>query len=295
MHRVLRRLALIPLLCLASASAAGVGTADLLIIPTPASAAEMSMGAAGRALVRGPAAALGNAAGLGSGFSAAGGRWNLQTTSVSVSGAFGVGTGTHLGLGLRYLGRGGLVERDRYGTETGEYSYGSGTAGGGLSWGLAEGLSVGGSLAAAWEKIDNESGTGLAAGIGLQVEPMDDLATGVLLDGLGQAPSWSGVHKDMPTTLWLGSSYSVSEMLTGFGGARIGFSTACSYGGGVKALFQGLTASVGYDLSEEAEMQGAFGGVGYVYRTSETYLVEVAFSQRSELSWPVMAGLSVWF
>jgi hypothetical protein len=280
---------------MASISTAGVGTADLLLIPTPASAAEMSMGAAGRALVYGPAAALGNLAGLGNGFSAAGGRWNLQTTSVSVSGAFGVGPGTHLGLGLRYLGRGGLVERDRHGTETGEYSYGSGTAGAGLAWALAEGLSVGGSLAAAWEKVDDQGGTGITTGLGIRATPLDNLVAGALLDGLGQAPSWGGVHKDMPTTLWLGSSYSASEMLGGFGGARIGLSTACSYGGGLKAIFRGLSVSVGYDLSEEEEMEGVFGGVGYVYRTSETYLVEVAFSQRSELSWPVMAGLSVWF
>ncbi|MBD3370040.1 hypothetical protein GF402_06735 [Candidatus Fermentibacteria bacterium] len=295
MHRVLRRVALIPLFCLASESVAGGGTADLLLIPTPASATEMSMGAAGRALASGPGAVLGNVAGLGSGFSAAGGRWNLQTTSVSASAAFRVGTGAHVGVGLRYLGRGGLVERDQQGAETGEYSFSSGTAGAGLSWRVGEDFAVGGSLGAAWENVADEGGTGLTAGLGIRGRPVENLVAGVLVDGLGQPPSWNGVYKDMPTTVWTGAAYSLSETLTGFGGARIGFNTAAAYGGGARALWGGLSVSAGYDLSAEAEMEGLFGGVGYVYRTTETYLVEVAFSQRAELSWPVMAGLSVWF
>ncbi len=296
MERVLRCSALICLLALAGTAAAGEpGTADLLVLQSPAFPGRLAMGAAGFALAGGPDALFGNPAMLSSGFAAAGGRWNLGTTSAAAAGAFGLGEGLRGAVGLRYLGRGNMTGRDEYGEQTGVYSYGTGLVAGGFCGEFVSGLSWGASMAAAWEKIDAETGSGFALAAGAAWSSPFGLRAGLALRGLGQAPSWNGIHKDMPTTVDAGAEMPVYGPLLAFAGGQLGFSTASAGSFGLRGGVSGLGLSCGYTLGEEEETSGVFGGLSYRYSAAETYTVEIATSQRDVLDWPVMAGLTVVF
>lgn len=296
MERVLRCSALICLLALAGTAAAGEpGTADLLVLQSPAFPGRLSMGAAGFALAGGPDAVFGNPAMLTAGFAAGGGRWNLGTTSAAAAGAFGLGGGLRGAAGFRYLGRGDMTGRDEYGAQTGVYSYGTGLMAGGFSGDFAPGLSWGASMAVAWEKIDAETGTGFSANLGMRARTDAGLRAGLALRGLGQAPSWDGIRKDMPITLDAGAEMPVSDRLDLFAGGQLGFSTSSAGSAGLRGSVSGLGLSCGYTLGEEEETSGVFGGLSYRYRAAETYTVEIATSQRDVLDWPVLAGLTVVF
>ena len=298
MRRVLRgpALALLLLLTLPCLSRAGSGTADLLIIPSPGYPGHMRFGCAGPALAGGPAALDGNPAAMTPGFAAAGGRWNLGTTEVSASGAFRLSGSLLAGIGARYLGRGGLVERDAEGLETGEYSFSSGMAGGGVSRTLFGGWSAGIALGVVWEDVGDQGGSGFTASAGILGTPSDRLTVGALLRGVGSSPSWNGIHKDMPTEIDAGARYTFNRLVSAFGGGKLGFNTPGSFCLGVEFMESGFSVSAGYELSPDVdEATGIFGGIGYTYRSGEVYSVELAFSQRDRLEWPVLAGLSVLF
>ena len=294
MERVLRCSALI-LLAIAGAAQAGTGTADLLVVQSPGFPGRLAMGAAGYALGAGPDAVFGNPALLSGGFAAGGGRWNLQTTSAAAAGAFRLGQGIRGGIGFRYLGRGDIVSRDQYGNETGVYSYGSGMAAAGVSGRFGELLGWGGSMAVAWEKIGENTGTGFSASLGLQARTDMGLLAGLAVRGLGSAPSWNGVHKDMPITVDGGVSVDLARSMSVFGGGQIGVSTSSAGSVGLRGGVSGLGLCGGYTLGEEDETSGLFGSVSYEYHAAETYVVELATAQRDVLEWPVLAGLTVIF
>ncbi len=296
MRGVLRCFTLALLLILPCISLAGSGTADLLIIPSPAYPGHLRFGCAGPVLVAGPAALDGNPAAITPGFAAAGGRWNLGTTEVSASGAFRLSGSLLAGVGARYLGRSGLVERDAEGNETGEYSFSSGMATAGVSRTLIEGWSGGVSLGVVWEDVGDQGVSGFTASLGILGAPSDGLTVGALLRGVGSSPSWNGIHKDMPTEIAVGARYTFHRLVSAFGGGRLGFNTPDSFCLGIEFEQGGFALSGGYELSPDVdEATGIFGGIGYTYRSEEVYTVELAFSQRDRLEWPVLAGLSVLF
>lgn len=297
MDRVLHRSALTALLLLAAAVRAGEpGTADLLVVQSPGFPGRLSMGAAGFGLAAGPDAVFGNPAMLTPGFAAGGGRWNLGTTSAAAAGAFGLGGGLRGGAGFRYLGRGNITGRDQYGNETDVYTYGTGMAGGAVCGELGMGLSWGASLAVAWESIGSMSGSGFSGAVGLRGRTAAGLEAGLAVRGLGQTPSWNGIHKDMPTTLDGGVGLRVSKNLDLFGGGRLGLSTSSAGSVGLRGGVSGLALSTGFTLAEAEEQGGFFGGLAYEYSAgAESYLVEISTSQRDQLDWPVLAGLTVGF
>jgi len=284
------------LLVSASAAHAGAGTADLLIIPSPGFAGQMRFGCAGAALADGPAAIDGNPAAISPGFAASGGRWNLGTTGVAASGTFRIADHLLAGLGARYLGRSGLVERDETGAVTGEYSFSSGIASIGASRGFGGGFSAGASVGIVWEDVGEMGATGFTTSAGVRLAPSDRLEMGAVVRGLGSSPSWNGIHKDMPTEVSAGARYRFGELFSLFGGARYGFDTPDAFCLGLELTGAGFSLSGGWEESPgEDEVTGLFGGLGYTYVTGEVYRIEMAVSQRDRLDWPVVAGLSVLF
>lgn len=274
-------------------AAGGTGTADLLVLSSPGSPALMMYGPAGRALGSGPAAVLGNPALSGDGFSASGGRWNLSTTAVSAAGGISPGQVT-FAAGLTYIGKGGLVRRDQFGQAMGEYAFSSGSALAGLSFPMGGRFRGGLSAGLAWEDPGTGTGTGLTASAGVAGEPLEGLRFGVGVTGLGSAPSWNGIRKDMPVTVSAGAEWSASRTLGVFMGGDMGFSTAGSLGGGIQVSIDDLTVSAGYSLYPgERETTGIFGGFRYSYESGGTYIIEAAFAQRESMDWPLMAGISV--
>jgi hypothetical protein len=99
----------------------------------------------------------------------------------------------------------------------------------------------------------------------------------------------------MPTTVDAGAQVPLSDMVSAFAGGQLGLSTSSAGSAGLAGGLSGLGLSCGYTLGEEDETSGVFGGLSYSYRAAETYVVEVATSQREVLDWPVMAGLTVVF
>jgi hypothetical protein len=296
MRGVLRGTALALLLILPGASGAGSGTADLLIIPSPGYPGHLRFGCAGPALTGGPAALDGNPAAISPGFAAAGGRWNLGTTEVSASGAFRLSGSLHAGIGARYLGRSGLVERNEEGVETGEYSFSSGMVSAGVSRTLVGSWSGGVSLGVVWEDVGDRGGSGFSASAGILGRPADGLTIGATLRGVGSSPSWNGIHKDMPTEIAAGVRYSFYRFVSVFGGGRLGFNTPDSFCLGLEFEHSGFSMSGGYEHTPDVdESTGIFGGIGYTYRSAEVYSIELAFSQRDLLEWPILAGLSILF
>jgi hypothetical protein len=253
----------------------------------------MMYGPAGGALASGPGAILGNPALAGSGFTASGGRWNLSTTAISAAGGLSTGRVT-LAAGMLYIGKGDLTGRDPYGEVTGGYSFSTGCALAGASLPFGGWLRAGLSAGFAWEDPGDGIGTGITAAAGIAGEPVESFRFGATVTGLGVAPSWNGIRKDMPTAVSTGVEWSVSTALDLFAGGGLGFSSAGSFGGGACLRIGDLSCSAGYSVSpSEEEITGIFGGLRYVYLTGGTYIVEAAFSQRQSMDWPVMAGISV--
>ncbi len=291
-----RILCCIPLIAASLAIAGETGTADLLVLSSPGFPSTMMLGPAGCAISTGPGSMLSNPALCKTGFSAAGGRWNLETTAVSIAGAFSAGSDIEVGTGLVYLGRGGLIGRDESGAVTGEYSYSTGCAMAGVSFPLAGWIDAGVSAGLSWENVAAEGGTGINANAGLAFKPDGGLLAGIVITGVGQAPSWQGIRKDMPTEISAGASYRISSIMTGFAGGKIGFSTSDAFGCGMSINYSEYGCSAGYQYSPgEDEISGFFAGLRYTYESGGSYTIEAAISQRDELSWPVLAGLSVSF
>jgi hypothetical protein len=263
------------------------------VLSSPSGPSSMMYGPAGYALAFGPGAVLGNPALAGSGFTASGGRWNLSTTAISAAGGLSPG-GVTIAAGMLYIGRGDLTGRDASGVVTGGYSFSTGCALGGAAFPVGRWLHAGISAGVAWEDPGNGIGTGLAAGAGIAGEPFGGLRFGACVTGLGVAPSWNGIRKDMPSTVSTGVEWSISPVLDLFAGGGLGLSTSSSIGGGACLHIGDLACSAGYNASpSEDETTGIFGGLRYVYRSGGTYTIEAAFMQRHSMDWPVMAGISV--
>ncbi len=274
--------------------AGDTGTADLLAISAPGFPSVMMMGPAGKALAAGPESVTGNPAMIVSGFTAAGGMWNLQTTGISVAGGFSAGSDISISGGLTYLGRSGILRRDETGSVTGEYSYGAGTALAGVSFLLAPWLRGGVSAGVSWENIAEQGGTGLTCSAGLRTDFQNGMKAGIVISGIGRAPAWNGIRKNMPTEISAGVSYPFGSIFTGFTGGRIGFSTSDALGGGLRIEYADMVFSGGYGYAPgEDEISGFFAGLQYNYVSSGTYTIEAAVSQRDDLSWPVFAGISI--
>lgn len=277
------------------ASFAGdTGTADLLVISAPGFPSVMMMGPAGKALAVGPESVTGNPAMIVAGFTAAGGMWNLQTTGISVAGGFSAGSDMSISGSITYLGRGGMLRRDETGSITGEYSFGAGTTLLGVSFLLTPWLRGGVSAGISWEDLGEQGETGLTSSAGLAVDFQEGIKVGVVVSGIGQAPSWNGIRKNMPTEVSAGVSYQFGSMFTGFAGGRTGFFTSDAFGGGLRIEYADLGFSAGYGyVPGEDEISGFFAGLQYNYTSEGTYTIEAAVSQRDELSWPVFAGISI--
>ena len=266
----------------------------MLVISAPGFPSVMMMGSAGKALAAGPESVTGNPAMINPGFTASGGRWNLQTTVVSVAGGFSAGSDMNFSAGITYLGRGGMLRRDETGLVTGEYSFGAGTALLGMSYLLTPWLKGGISAGVSWEDIGEQGGTGLTCSAGLAADLPKGMKAGIVVSGIGQAPSWNGIRKNMPTEVSAGVSYPFGTILTCFAGGRAGFATSDAFGGGLKIEYSDLCISGGYQyVPGEDEISGFFVGLQYNYTSGGTYTIEAAASQRDELSWPVFAGISI--
>ncbi len=271
-----------------------IGTADLLAVRSPGFPAIMMFGPTGKALASGPEAVTGNPALISTGFTAAGGRWNLQTTGVSVAGAFSGGTSIDIAAAVTYLGKGGILRRDEYGSVTGEYSYSTGTACAGASFSILPWLRAGGSAGVAWENIDDQAGTGIIASAGIAAEIGGTGTAGITISGLGVPPEWNGVSKAMPVEVSAGASWKFNQVLTCFAGTGIGFSTSSSFGGGLSLELAELGLTAGYSfVPGEEEITGLFAGLQYTYVSGGTYIIEASVSQRDRMDWPVLAGISV--
>jgi len=252
------------------------------------------MGPAGKALACGPESVTANPALIETGFTASGGSWNLSTTGVSIAGGFSAGSDMNFSGGVTYLGRGGMPSRDETGSITGEYSYSSGTAIAGGSYHLNSWLRAGLSVGLSWENIGEQSGTGLTCSAGLAAGMPDGLLAGITVTGIGQAPAWNGITKNMPTEISAALSYPFGSVAACFAGGRLGFSTSNAIGGGLKIEYSDIGLSAGYQYTpDEDEISGFFAGLQYRYTSGGVYTIEAAVSQRDELGWPVMAGISV--
>ena len=188
------------------------------------------------------------------------------------------------------------MRRDETGEVTGEYSFSTGFASVGGAISLGPWLSAGGSAGLSWESIAGESATGLGVSLGLSGEPWTGVRGGLSVTGLGSAPSWNGIHKDMPTIVSAGVEAVVATGLSAFAGGELGLSTADSFGAGLSMALSGFRVSAGYGLSPgEDEISGLFGGFSYTYESGGSYTMEAAFTQRGNLDWPILAGISVEF
>jgi len=254
----------------------------------------MMMGPAGKALAAGPESVTGNPAMIVSGFTASGGSWNLQTTGISVAGGFSAGSDMSIAGGVTYIGRGGILRRDETGSITGEYSFSTGSALAGVSFSLTSWLRGGISAGTTWENIAEQGGIGLNCSAGLAADFKEGMTIGIAVSGVGHAPSWNGIRKNMPTEVSAGVSYPFGTIFTGFAGGRIGFSTSDAFGGGLRVEYSDMSISAGYQYAPgEDEISGFFAGLQYNYVSEGTYTIEMAISERDELSWPVLAGISI--
>lgn len=252
------------------------------------------MGPAGKALAAGPESVTANPAMITSGFTASGGSWNLQTTGISVAGGFSAASDMNFSAGITYLGRAGILRRDDTGLITGDYSFSSGSALAGVSYLLAPWLKGGVSAGLSWENIGEQGGTGLTCSAGLAADLPEGITAGIVVSGIGQAPSWNGIRKDMPTEVSAGVSYPFGTILTCFAGCRAGFFTSDAFGGGLEIEYSDFDLTAGYQyVPGEDEISGFFAGLQYKYTSGGTYTIEAAVSQRKELNWPVFAGISI--
>ncbi len=231
---------------------------------------------------------------IGSGFTASGGRWNLQASCVSASGGFSAGPSTRIAAAVTYLGKGGLLRRDETGSITGEYSYSTGALMTGASHSLTPWLRGGISFGLSWENIDSGSGTGITASAGLAADVTERGTAALSITGAGSPPEWNGITKDMPTSINLGGSWRFNSILSTFAGGGIGLSTSSSFGGGLTLALEDISFTGGYRFTmDQDETTGFFAGVRYTYESAGTYIIEASVSQRDQLEWPVLAGISI--
>jgi|WetSurMetagenome_2_1015567.scaffolds.fasta_scaffold05917_5 hypothetical protein len=295
MDREIRDLALILVLG-ASAGASGPGTADGLVLAVPAFAGQMMLGEAGWAIAGGADAAAGNPACLGSGFTATGGRWSLETTVASAAGAFRPAPGIAAGGVLRYAGSGGIQGRDLYGSPTGEYSWSSGAAGVSVSFPLPAGLRGGLSASTLWESIEDDDAAGFSSSAGVSYIGGDSFEAGIALRNAGAAPSWDGITKNLPTEVSLGAKTGLVQGVSLAGGASIGFWTASRFSACAICAVGGLSAAAGWTLVPgEDQASGPFGGLGWEFSQGSTYSAALSVRRMGDMSWPVLAGISVAF
>lgn len=291
---MLRNSALI--LLLASAAAASMGTADALMLVSQGFAAQMRLGSASWAVGEGAWAVTANPALTSPGFHGAGGRWNLEATTVSVAGGFGAGGGFVAGGALRFLGRGGLVARDETGQATGEYTWSSGALTAGGAFTPIPSVSIGAAMGPLWERAGSDGASGFYMSAGAGFRPSDALLLGAALHNAGFAPSWDGIHKDMPTEMSAGASVALPAGLRAVAGGVYGFSTSSRASLAAEFAWSGLSFSAGYELAPDSpELNGAFGGIEYRFVEEGTYGASLAFRQSSDLAWPVLGGLSIEF
>ncbi|NLP06278.1 hypothetical protein GX411_10065 [Candidatus Fermentibacteria bacterium] len=291
---MLRNSALI--LLLASAAGASTGTADALLLVSQGFASQMRLGSASWAVGEGAWAVTANPSLTAPGFHGAGGRWNLEATTVSVAGGFGAGGGFLAGGALRFLGMGGLIARDETGQATGEYTWSSGALTAGGSFALSPSVRLGASLGPVWESAGSDGASGFSASAGACFRPSEGVLLGAALHNAGFAPSWDGIHKDMPTEVSAGVSVTLPAGLRAVAGGVYGFSTSARASLAGEFSRSGLSISAGYELTPDSpEMNGAFGGVEYRFVEQGTYGASLAFRQSRDLSWPMLAGLSIEF
>lgn len=254
----------------------------------------MMLGPAGRAIAAGPESAFANPALIQTGFTASGGRWNLATTSVSVAGAFAGGASVDFGGGVTYLGKGGMTKRDEEGVVTGEYSFSTGMALTGASFSVLSWLRGGLSAGLAWQSIDGTTGTGLTLSAGIAADPSETLTAGMALTGIGSPPAWQGIRKDMPIEFSAGAAWDWIPEVGVYGGGRVGLSTSDAFCAGLVVRLRELELSAGYTIVPgEGEISGLNAGLSYCYVSDGKYMVEASVRQAAQLSWPVLAGISV--
>jgi len=283
------------ILIIAAAAPASVGTADLLVLSSPGFPSVMMLGPGGSALCEGPEASSGNPALITTGFTAAGGKWNLGTTAVSTAAGFRV-QGMDMSVSVRTLGRANIIRRDASGEATGGYSYSTGSMVAGLSFAVLPWLRAGLAAGTAWEKVDYEEGMGPVFSAGLAFTPSGFFRAGLAVDGLGNSPDWNGIHKAMPVRISMAAAVFPFTFAAFFAGASEGLNTTGSFGGGAVFSLADMEISGGYGFSPgEAEISGFFAGLRYSYGSRKTYVVELSCAERHDLSRPVMAGLSVRF
>jgi hypothetical protein len=280
-----------------SNSTADSGSADLLFLSTPAFPEQMSMGPADFTLAGGCQAVFGNPSMIGEGLAFSGGRWLLETTTVSAAAGFRIMQDLRLGIGLRYFGRGGLEGTDEQGNPTGEFSFSSGIFGSGFSFQPFGDWRAGMFFGIAWEKIGNTGGTGFTFSTGISGHVGNYLELGVSITNLGKSPSWNSIHKDMPAELSAGAAFSFTDDIKAFGAYKLGFSTVNRFGGGMEFSVTGLKISGGYQFApDHQEAGGIFSGILYRIDTEEeSYSISFAMQQKDELNWPLIAGLSILF
>lgn len=291
---MLRNSALI--LLLASSAAAATGTADALLLVSQGFAAQMRLGSASWAVGEGAWAVTANPALASPGFHGAGGRWNLEATTVSAAGGFGAGGGFVAGGALRFLGRGGLIARNETGQVAGEYTWSSGALTAGGSFALSPSVRLGASFGPVWESAGGTGASGFSASAGACCGPSGGFLLGAALHNAGFAPSWDGIHKDMPTEISAGASIALPAGLRAVAGGVYGFHTSARASLAVEFTWSGLSVSAGYELAPDSpELNGVFGGMEYRFVQQGTYGASLAFRQSRDLAWPVLAGLSIEF
>lgn len=299
MAGVLRRGALIAATLLLAVAAGGAGastgTADGLLLCIDTFPGLARLGCCARAIVAGPWAASSNPALMTRGISASGGSARLSSTSLGLGAGFSLGGDLTGGATLRWLGHGGLTGRDEVGEVTGEYSWSAGSAMAGLSLGLAGGLVAGVAGGPLWESAGDVSATGLSGSAGLCWTASPSLSAGCMVTGLGMAPDWDGIRKDMPVEATAAVLYSPPGMLLLTCGATAGPSTAARLSAAAQASLSGFSVSGGWEaVPGEERAGGPFAGASYTYSSSGTYTLDASVS-RSETGWPVSAGITASF
>jgi hypothetical protein len=296
MDGMLRGHALALLLLASAASGGGTGSADALILVGQGFAGQMRLGSASWAIGEGSWACSANPALTSPGFAASGGRWNLDATSASAACALSLGGSASAGLALRYLGHGGIVERDESGQVTGEYTWSSGMLGAGGSFEILPRVRGGIAAGPVWEKAGDTDASGFHASAGAAWSPSGELLAGIALRNVGSAPSWGGIHKNMPTELAAGASMRLPAGFRAVVGGAWGFWTASRAGAACEYGRDGLAVSIGWEAAGDGgSAGGAFGGVEYTFEQGASYSACISFRQHAELSWPVLAGLSIAF
>jgi hypothetical protein len=116
-----------------------------------------------------------------------------------------------------------------------------------------------------------------------------------MVSGLGIAPEWNGIRKDMPVEATAAVVCSPTGMLALACGATAGPSTAPRISAAAQAGLSGFTVSGGWQaVPGEERAGGPFAGASYTYSSSGTYTLDASVS-RDETGWPVAAGITASF